>query len=157
MKNLKSNALFAGMAGIALFLLLAALAPRPGGYSYTLHVNNKLVGEHFLTSKFETPSITITDPDRKGTLGVYFNECGQIGQGRKLSLRTSDQKVLKEWRFANSTTQHDPMEVSLKEVAEILASGKVAIYYTSERVTQPQVLAYLVSTTTASKNKATSR
>jgi hypothetical protein len=161
MKNLRSHALFAvpkhREAIVALFLLLAAFAPRPGGYSYTIHLNNKLVSEHYVTSKFETPTITLSEQDMKGTFGVSFNECGQIGQGRKLSLRTSDQKILKEWSFTNSTTQHDPVEVALKEVSSILVSGKVALYYSSERVTKPQVVVYLVSATTASKNKAASR
>lgn len=161
MKNLKSHALFSvpkhREALIALSLLLVSFAPRPGGYGYTIHLNNKLVSEQYLTSKFETPTITLSDSDLKGTLAIYFNECGQIGQGRKLSLRSSDQKILKEWSFTNSTTQHDAMEVALKDVSGILTSGKVAVYYSSERVTKPQVLAHLVSATTASKNKAASR
>jgi hypothetical protein len=157
MKNLKSKALLAGMATIAFCLLLVSFAPRPGGYSYTLHLNNKLVSERYLTAKFETPAITLSDQDMKSTLGVYFNECGEIGKGRKLSVRTADQKNLKEWSFNNSTTQHDPLEVNLKDLSGLLSSGKVAIYYSSERVTKPQVLVHLVSATTASKNKAASR
>jgi hypothetical protein len=156
MKTLKSHVLLAGMAIITLCLLVS-FAPRPGGYSYTLHLNNKLVSEHYLTSKLETPTLTLTDQTMKRTLGVYFNECGQIGVGRKLSLRTADEKILKEWSFANSTSQHDPMEIELKDVATTLTSGKVAVYYTSERVSKPQMLVYLVTTTSASKGKVASR
>jgi hypothetical protein len=161
MKNPGSHALFAvpkhRVAGIVLFLLLAAFAPRPGGYSYTLHLNNKLVSEHYVTSKVETPTIVLNDQDMTSTLGVYFNECGEIGKGRKLSVRSADQKILKEWSFNNSTTQHDPLEVAVKEVSGLLAAGKVALYYSSERVTKPQLLTYLTRATTASKNKSASR
>jgi hypothetical protein len=157
MRKIKPRALFAGMATIALCLLLISFAPRPGGYSYTLHLNNKLVSEHYVTSKFETPSLTLTDQTMKGTLGIYFNECGQIGQARKLSLRTADEKILKEWSFDNSTMKHDPMEISLKDVTTTIAPGKWAVYYTSERVTKPQMLVYLVTTTRVSKGKVASR
>lgn len=159
MKNLKLKALVVGMAVTAIFLVLVSFAPRPGGYSYTLHLNNKFVSEHYLTSKSNTPSVTLTDQTLKeaGTLGIYFNECGQIGQGRKLSLRTSEEKILKEWSFNNSPKQHEPMEIALKDVAPTLASGKVAVYYSSERVTKPQLLVYLVTSANASKAKTASR
>jgi hypothetical protein len=157
MKNLKSQALLAGMAILALCLLLVSFAPHPGGYSYTIHLNNKLVSEHYLTTKLETPSLALTDQMMNGTLGVYFNECGEIGKGRKLSLRTSDEKILKEWVFANSTSKHDAMEIVLKDMATTLASGKAAVYYTSERVTKPQLLVTLVASASANKGKVASR
>lgn len=156
MKTLQSNVWLAGMAIAALSLLLVSFAPRVGGYSYTLHLNNKFVSEHYLTSKLETPSLALTEQATTGTLGIYFNECGQIGQGRKLSVRTADEKILKEWSFVNSTSKHESMEIGLKEVPT-LASNKVAIYYTSDRVTKPQLLVYLVTTSAANKGKATSR
>lgn len=142
MKRLQTRALLTGMAGFA-FCLLLSFTLRPGGYSYTLHLNSKVVGEHYLTSSFQTPTLALTNQNLTGTLSVYFNECGQIGQDRKLSLRNAEQKILKEWSFANSTTKHDAMEVNLKEVSGLLNSGKVGIYYASERLNKPQIMAYL--------------
>jgi hypothetical protein len=154
MKNFISNAKLAGIASVALLLLMSASSFR-GGYSYTLHLNNKLVSEQYLTSKFETPVVLLTDQDLKETLTVYFNECGEIGRGRKLSVRTPDQKILKEWSYANSTMKHDPMGIVLKEIAPMLNTGKLAVYYSSERVTKPQILAQL--TIASNKNKVASR
>jgi hypothetical protein len=156
MKKLFMHSWFAGMAGFAL-LFLMAFTPKMGGYSYTIHLNGKLVKDYYLTSNLETPTITLSEQDLKGTLGIYFNECGQIGASRKLSLRLSDQKILKEWNFANNTVHHDPMEFSVNEISALLASGKVGVYYTSERLTKPQILAYLVSTPNTGKSKAASR
>lgn len=156
MKNVKSTALLVGMTGLAIFLL-SAFALYPGGYSYTLHLNNRLVSEQYITPTFETPTLTLSDQDKKGTLTVYFNECGQIGRQRKLSVRVSDQKVLKEWSFANSSSQHDPLQLTLKDLSAYAHSGTMAIYYSSERVSKPQVLAYVVGATTVNKTKAASR
>ena len=144
------------MAGFAL-LILMAFTPKMGGYSYTIHLNGKLVKDYLITSKLETPTIALSAQDLKGTLGFYFNECGQIGADRKLSLRSVDQKILKEWNFANSTVHHDSMEFSVNEASTLLASGKVGMYYTSARVTKPQILAYLTSTANAGKSKTASR
>jgi hypothetical protein len=152
MKKLNTQKMLAGLA-ITIICLLSAFASRPGGYGYTVHLNNKLVGEYYLTSTHLTPTVTVQNADLKSSLAVYFNECGQIGGGRKLSVRSVDQKILKEWSFANSTAKHDAMEVSIQDVGGLLASGKVAIYYASERVTKPQLLVYL-STETIAKSKA---
>lgn len=156
MKTLDTRAWLAGFVSVAA-LVLMSFTPRLGGYSYTIHLNNKQVSEHYLTSKFETPTLSLTNNDLKGTLTIYFNECGEIGKGRKLSLRDANQKTLKEWSYANSITKHDPMDVSLSDISSLLASGKVAIYYSSERVTKPQVIANLATSVNANKLKATSR
>jgi hypothetical protein len=155
MKKLNTQTVLAGLA-IAVICLLSAFTTRPGGYGYTVHLNNKLVGEYYLTSTHQTPTVAVQNADLKSNLGIYFNECGSIGAGRKLSVRSADQKTLKEWSFSNSTTKHDAMEVSIQDVGSLLSSGKVAIYYTSERVTKPQLLIYL-STETIAKGKSSSR
>jgi hypothetical protein len=156
MKKLHTQTVLAGLAAAVIFLVLSAFTTHLGGFGYTVHLSNKLVGEYYLTSTHQTPTVTVQNADLKSSLGVYFNECGQIGAGRKLSVRSADQKIVKEWSFANSITKHDAMEVSIQDVAGLLSSGKVAIYYTSERVTKPQLLVYL-STETIAKSKASSK
>jgi hypothetical protein len=150
MKKQNTRALFAGLASTAICLMLSAFTSPRGGYGYTIHVNSKLAGEYYLTSTHQTPTLTISDADMKGIVGVYFNEC-------KLSLRSADQKILKEWSFANSIEKHDAMEFAIKDASSVLASGKVGLYYVSERVGKPQLLAHLTTTANASKAKATSR
>lgn len=152
MKTRKTYALLAGLVSIVAFVLMS-FAPK-GGHSYTIHVNHKQVSEQYLTDSFVTPMLTLTSDDLKGTLSIYFNECGEIGKSRKLILKDASQKTLNEWSYANSSTRHDPMEISLKDVSAMLASGKVALYYISERVTKPQILTSLILA--GSKGKATS-
>lgn len=154
MKTITKQTWLVGMTSLLFALSLMSFAWIRGGYGYTIHINNKLAGEYYLTDKHETPSHTLSVQDLRGSLTVYFNECGEIGQGRKLVLRDANQKLLKEWRFANSIKQHEPMEIALQEIFNFQTSGKTSLYYSSTRVITPQLLTYMVM---PANSKITSR
>jgi hypothetical protein len=143
MKKQTKQSWLAGITGLTMALCFMSFTLLRGGYSYTLHVNNKLTGQYYLTDKHETPTLRLMQQDLTGKLTVYFNECGEIGQARKLSVRDSNQKVLKEWTFATSTTQHDPMDIAWRDVVALQRSA-AAIYYSSARVSKPQLLVHVV-------------
>lgn len=153
MKTQTKQSWLVGITGLIMALFFMSFTLLRGGYGYTLHVNNKLAGQYYLTDKHETPTLRLTQQDLTGKLTVYFNECGEIGQSRSLSIRDSNQKILKEWTFANSTTQHDPMDIAWRDVIA-LERTSAAVYYTSARVNKPQLLVYLVL---PDKKKAVSR
>lgn len=144
MKTITKRARVVAMTSLVIALSLMSFTIIRGGFGYTIHVNGKLAGEYYISSKHETPTILLSDQDLKGSMTVFFNECGEIGQARKLSLRGANQNVLKEWSFGNGATKHDPMEVVVREMASLNASGKSALYYSSARVDKPQILAYVV-------------
>ena len=121
---------------------------RIGGDSYTIHLNEKQLVQYYVHSKTATPSISLAQAGANDQLFVYYNECGQIGTARKLSIRDEKDNVLKEWEFANATGEHTPMAFKAKEIAALKKNGgsKFKLFYASKRVSGGQLLATIDAT-----------
>lgn len=116
-----------------------------GGNSYTIHLNEKQLVEYYVHSKEATPGFSLAQASASDQLFVYFNECGQIGKERKLSIQDEKGNILKEWQFANVTTEHTPMICKAKEILALRKNGssKFRLYYTSREVSKGQLLAII--------------
>ncbi|MBX2970528.1 MAG: hypothetical protein KF803_14250 [Cyclobacteriaceae bacterium] len=143
---MKSIKIFTGlMPGIML------MAFTFGGDSFTIHLNNKQLIEHFVHSKKETPSLQLA-PGEKGQLTVFYSECGKIGKARTIILKDDQQNVLKTWKYADALTDHKPMEISVSELQAHLKKEKsLSLVYQSREVTKETLLV----TITAQKNVLT--
>ena len=140
MKKLLQQSAWVGITCLTLILTLSSFLVRRGGDSYTISINGKQVIQHYLFSKEPLPSLPL-DPTIEDQITVYYSECGKIGTNRKLSVRNEKNQVLKEWSFANVTSEHLPMTVNSKDLA---FQGNIGLYYTSNEVTNPRKLVTLV-------------
>lgn len=129
---------------IALGAMLASFAP-VGGEGFTMHVNNKLVIEHYFTSKAVTPHITMDAATGKSTISVSYNECGKVGTNRKLTLKDEAGKVLKEWKFSDSDELNSNMSIQGREIIEFKKEDRNALTltYTSKVVSAGRLLVAL--------------
>lgn len=116
-----------------------------GGNSYTIHLNEKQLVEYYVHSKEATPGFSLAQALANDQLFVYFNECGQIGKERKLSIRDEKDNTLKEWQFTNATNEHTPMVFKAKEILALKKNGsnKFKLYYSSREVSKGQLLAII--------------
>jgi hypothetical protein len=133
---------------LVLGTILVAFAPLRGGESFTLHINNKQVVEHYFTSKAATPSVSLADVSANDQISVYYNECGKIGTNRKLMLKDEQGRVLKEFSFADASGEHTPMTVRASEIMAFKKSDRssVSLVYASKLVSMGRVLASLALT-----------
>lgn len=143
------------LSWITLILALSSFTVRLGGESYTIHLNNKLVAEHYLTSRAVTPSVALNQAEGNDKLSIYYNECGRIGKERKLTIKDDNDKVLKTWSFTNASGEHTPMICKVKDILAVKQKGdnSVRLYYTSKEVASERFLATLVLTTVGSAKK----
>jgi hypothetical protein len=114
-----------------------------GGHSYTIHLNEKQLVQNYVHSKATTPNFSLAQATANDQLFVYYNECGQIGKERRLSIRDEKDNVLKEWQFVNSTEEHNPMTCKAKEILALKKNGnnKLRLFYASKEVSKGQLLA----------------
>jgi hypothetical protein len=155
MKSKYSN-LIQGITGLVLCALLFSFAPvNPGGESYTLFLNDRLIIEHYFTSKAELPGFSLAKANASDKLSVYYNECGKIGTARRLSVRDENGNVLKEWRFDDTTREHTPLTCKAGDIQKLAQPGtnKLKLYYTSREVTEARALATIA---VATENKSVS-
>lgn len=131
---MKSFKLFTSlMSGIVL------MAFSFGGDSFTIHLNNKQIIEHYVYKK-ETPTLQLAQGE-KGVLSVFYSECGKIGKARTIILKDDRQNILHTWRYADALTEHKPMEIAVPKLQEYLKKAKVLnLYYQSRDVKKETLL-----------------
>lgn len=131
--------------GLAVCAAMLFSFSKIGGDSYTIHLNEKQLVQYYVHSKAATPSLSLAQATANDQLSVYYNECGEIGKERKLSIRDEKDNTLKEWQFANITGEHAPMICKTKEILALNKNGmsKFKLYYSSRRVSSGQVLAII--------------
>lgn len=135
--------------GLVLGIMLMAFTF--GGDSFTIHLNNKQVIEHYVHSKKETPTLQLSS-DEKGSLTVFYSECGKIGNSRTILLKDNQQNTLKTWKYADALVDHKPMEISVSELQTHLRKEKALnLVYQSREVKKETLLV----TITAKKNVLT--
>jgi hypothetical protein len=132
-------------SAIALIAMLASFAPF-GGEGFTMHVNNKLVIEHYFISITDTPCISMDAATGQSTISISYNECGKVGTNRKLTLKDEAGKVLKEWKFTDSDEINSKMIMEGKEIMEFKKERRKAftLTYTSKVVSAGRLLAALI-------------
>jgi len=138
---------------IVLGASLLAFTSIRGGESYTIHLNNKLLVEHYLTSKAATPTFSLEQASENDQLSVYYNECGKIGKERKLSIQDVQGNVLKTWSFANALGEHIPMICKVKDIIALKKNDRsiLRLYYSSTEVSAGRLLANVVANQSSAK------
>lgn len=129
--NLRSKAsmLFAVLATI----VLCSFAP--GGYNYEMYLNNRLVMQEYLYGRKEAPTVPLTTTSAQDELSIMFNNCNRLDTSRKISLKTGDDKTLKEWTFADSPTLRDKMNIKVTEITVFRNNYSTAkLMYSSKQV-----------------------
>ena len=138
---MKKN-IFKLIAGLVLCSFLFSFSP-VGGEGFTVHLNNKLLVEHYFTAKSVTPVLTLDRASVNGELAIYYNECGQIGKHRSLTIKDEKGLVLKEWSYTDATKEHTPMYAKVKDILALKhkSSGALKLFYFSQRVSDGRLLA----------------
>jgi hypothetical protein len=157
MKKIISFSWVNAMLGLALCSFLFAFANLPGAHSVQVYLDNKMVIDQYIGHKTGAPKLTLDNAKKYNQLIVKYNECGRTVSGRKITIKDSNDKVLKDWRFEGSSTGFDkPMECSMKEIVSLKQKGSntLKLFYSSADFPEGQEFASLVFSgdeTTASK------
>jgi hypothetical protein len=140
-------------AWVILVVTMSSFTFNLGGESYTIHLNNKLLVEHYLTSKAVTPSFSLDQAGANDELSIYYNECGKIGKERKLTIKDEQDNVLKTWSFTNTIGEHTPMICKAKDIIALKQNERntLKLYYSSKEVSSERFLAIIMVESTFSQ------
>lgn len=129
---------------------LLSFVKDPGGDSFSISLNDRLLHQQHLTPKSEAKTISLSNTDDDDQLRIYFSECGKIGTGRSIHIRDQAGKTLKRFTFQNSAgKEHEPMSFMVKDLP-VTSAG---IAYSSDLMLTPVLLVRI----TASEESLTSK
>jgi len=138
MKKMISKMATAGLliAGLSLF----SFDRLPGGDSFQVYLNGKLVLDKALYKSKEIQNLELVQASANDKVEIYYSHCGQKGTDRAITAKDEDQKVLKTWRFADDGKY---MSIQLSELNSLQANNKtdkIGLYYSSKELSAGQQL-----------------
>lgn len=158
MKKIISFSWVYALVGVAFSSLLLAFTSTSdfGGHSVQVYFDSKAVLDQHIHYKAEAPKLALDPAEKINQLIVKYNECGRTVTGRKLTIKDTDNKVLKDWSFAGESTGFQgSMVCRMNEILALKPKGDktLKLYYSSAEFPEGQQVAYLIigNTTTAAK------
>ena len=120
-----------------------------GGDSFVIYLNNKAVLKQHVSANTSPQTIVLERSSPNDQLDIFYSECGQIGKKRTISLRDMDNKIVKQWQFADITKgdKNNHMSCNVKDIIAIqklAAADKLNLYYSSADVHPGRLLARIV-------------
>jgi hypothetical protein len=146
--NMKAVVILAAVAMVATF---SSFSTKKGGEGFEIFLDSKLVLQQFGNQMKTVKSIELDKRFSNDQLVIKYHHCGRIGKDRSITIKDAQNKVLKEWKYANvstaSLTSDAAMACKVKDILS-LHPGKLNLYYTSAELPNGRLLATLVITGT---------
>jgi hypothetical protein len=143
MKSLKKPALIP-MLVAGLCILFFSFTAKKGGDSFQIYVDGKLVVEQYVAVAKGVQSLQLGRSFSKEKIDVYYSHCGKPGKARVLSIKTADNKTLKNWKFAD-VEEKSPMTCQIKDILALQKdkNAKLNLYYSSKEIPEGKLLAVI--------------
>jgi hypothetical protein len=119
-----------------------------GGDSYSIHLNDRLLLQHYVHSKKELAPIGISENAVNDMLRIRYSHCGKIGTSRSIAVTDEQNNVLKQIHFPDASGE-TALSMTMK-INDIVALRKgninkrVRLLYSSKELEGGLVLATLV-------------
>ena len=134
-----------------LLLCISALfsfSEKVGGDSYSIHLNDKMILQHYVHSNKEVKPIAISESAVNDVLSVRYSHCGKIGTSRSLAVTDEQNKVLKQVHFPDASGETAlSMTIKVRDILTLKkgsTSKRVNLFYSAKELAEGKVLATLV-------------
>ncbi|MFI5133349.1 MAG: hypothetical protein ACHQEB_03380 [Chitinophagales bacterium] len=132
---------------VALCATLFSFAGKMGGEGFEIYLNNKLVLQQFGSQVSNVKSLQLDQRFLNDQLSVKYYHCGQAGKNRSISIKDGQNKILKEWRFADAPASDAAMICPVKDILnlrKVTTSTTFNLYYSSKELPNGRLLTSIV-------------
>jgi hypothetical protein len=133
------------LALAVLFVTTSSFSGSWGGDSYRIYVNNKLVMDQIVYNQTSVKTLSLDQRSPNDEISVFYSHCGKAGNARHIIIKNNDEKVLKTWNFANTTSEKAPMVCKARDIVGLQKGNeKLALFYSSKELPDGKMLASIV-------------
>lgn len=153
MKKITSTIAATALMLFASFTLLS-FTNNKGGEGFEIYLNSKLVLQQFGSQLNNVKNLQLDQSSPNDELTIKYHHCGQVGKNRTITIKDGQNKILKEWHFADVSKGSAAMTCKVKDIVGLKkGNGTVTLnlYYTSSELPKGK---QLVSLVVESKNVA---
>ena len=142
---------------LALAVVCASLfsfSALPGGEGFEVYLNNKLILQRFGKQLENAQTIQLNEGTPGDELTIKYHHCGRVGKNRVITIKDGQDKVLKEFRFADVSAPVAGMSCRVKDIVSLKKGNNstLKLYYTSSELPGGRLIAAITTgkTVTAS-------
>ena len=135
------------IALIAISAMLFSFSYKLGGEGFEISLNNKVIIQRYGTNVDDVQRLQLDRNSPNDKLTIRYHHCGKVGKNRIISIRDVQNKVIREWRYADAAEPVGPMTCNVKDILNIKNSGSDALklYYSSSELPNGRLLAFIVA------------
>ncbi|MGQ0740365.1 MAG: hypothetical protein ACT4OJ_15035 [Bacteroidota bacterium] len=142
---------------LALLIICTSLfsfSALPGGEGFEVYLNNKLILQRFGSQLNSTQTIQLNEGSPSDELTIKYHHCGRVGKNRVITVKDGQNKVLKEFRFADVSAPVAGMSCRVKDIVSLKKGNNstLKLYYASTDLPGGRLIASITTgkTVTAS-------
>lgn len=121
-------------------LSVFSIQAKAGGDYFKVYLNNKLIHEQYMGQPFSLTQLQLDKANINDKLVFHYSHCGQIGNGRKITVKDAKGNVIKEWKFEDVSGKHSGMIIPVKELLQ-LKQDDLQFVYTARELPKGQLMA----------------
>jgi hypothetical protein len=134
---------------VALCATLFSFSEKMGGDSFTIYLDNNLMIQQHVTREAGVKSLPLSENSDHEFLKVQYSHCGKTGNGRNLTFKDTQNKVLKTIHFPDPAegAAAPAMACKVKDVLALQKSNGARIlnvFYSSKELPEGRLLAAIV-------------
>ena len=154
MKLSHSKSILSGFLLVAICLGIFSFSKEKGGDSFEIYLNGKLLLQQHVSRASAVKNLQLAQSTENDKMEIYYSHCGQIGNGRSITIKNGQNQVLKDWNFPDAKGAKSPMSFRVKEVLALQKNknGKLNLYYSSKELPNGLLLASITQTSGAMAN-----
>lgn len=130
----------------ALIVICSALfsfSPKPGGEGFEIYLNNQVVIQQYGKDVNIVKSLQLVQTSTDDKLTIKYHHCGRPGKNRLVVIKDINNKILKEFHYADATTPVSAMLVNVKDIKALKkgTSNTLKLIYSSSELPDGRILA----------------
>ena len=128
---------------VAIAATLLSFSPKPGGEGFEISLNNKVLIQRYGSDINAVNSLQLNQSVSNDQLIIKYHHCGKVGKNRVVAIKDGQNKLLKEFRYADVSTPVAAMSLPVKDILS-LKKGSVntlKLYYSSTELPNGRLLA----------------
>lgn len=118
-----------------------------GGEGYEIYLGNKLVLQRFGNNMDKAHTLVLEGAAPDAQLSIKYHHCGRVGKNRHVTIKDGNNKILKDWKFADVSNAYGPMDCQVRDIAglqKINTTNTLNLYYSSSELPEGRLLTSLV-------------
>ena len=140
-----NSSTFVSLVLVTVATMVCSFSPEPGGDSFTIYQNDRLLLKQYLASDASVKTISLLEDSGDDVLKLYYSHCGKIGTSRKIGITGEGKKELASWTYADSKgASHEAMICKVKDIVALqkkTGNGSLSIVYYSNEIPEGLPLA----------------